>query len=46
MPRICFTKGVFTINKGLYSNAEYEDYRQFIDQVVRNDNAKIVLTKI
>ena len=39
-------KRSFAINKGLYSNAEYEDYRQFIDQVVRNDNAKIVLTKI
>ncbi|MEL1240790.1 DUF3857 domain-containing protein [Flavobacterium flavipallidum] len=34
------------INKGVYSNAEYEDYRLFMEQISRNDNAKIILTKI
>lgn len=39
-------KRSFSINKGLYPNTEYEDYRLFLDQIARNDNAKIVLTKI
>jgi hypothetical protein len=34
------------VNKGVYSNAEYEDYRLFMEQISRNDNAKIILTKI
>lgn len=33
------------IKKGLYTKTEYEDYRLFIDQISRNDNAKIVLLK-
>jgi hypothetical protein len=33
------------IKKGLYSNTEYDEYRLFIEQVSRNDNAKIILTK-
>jgi len=33
------------LNKGKYSNKEYEEYRLFMEQVSRNDNAKIVLTK-
>jgi hypothetical protein len=34
------------IKKGLYKNTEYDEYRLFMDQVSRNDNAKIILTKI
>lgn len=33
------------IKKGLYSSKEYEDFRLFMDQVSRNDNAKIILIK-
>ena len=33
------------INKGKYSNKEYDEYRAFIEQISRNDNAKIILTK-
>ena len=38
-------KRSFSLNKGLYQNKEYEEYRLFLEQVSRNDNAKIVLTK-
>ncbi|MFI0491694.1 DUF3857 domain-containing protein [Flavobacterium sp.] len=34
------------IKKGLYKNTEYDEYRLFMEQVSRNDNAKIILTKI
>jgi hypothetical protein len=30
---------------GLYPKEEYENYREFIKEVSKNDNAKIVLTK-
>lgn len=30
---------------GKYSNKEYDEYRLFMEQVSRNDNAKIILTK-
>ncbi|MGK4566032.1 DUF3858 domain-containing protein [Flavobacterium sp. 3HN19-14] len=33
------------IKDGYYDNKEYEDYRLFREQIARNDNAKIVLTK-
>jgi Domain of Unknown Function with PDB structure (DUF3857) len=33
------------IKKGLYSNKEYEDYRIYIEQISKNDNAKIILIK-
>ncbi|MCP2027940.1 transglutaminase-like putative cysteine protease [Flavobacterium sp. HSC-32F16] len=33
------------VNKGKYSNKEYDEYRLFIEQVSRNDNTKIILTK-
>ncbi|RZJ52109.1 MAG: DUF3857 domain-containing protein [Flavobacterium sp.] len=33
------------LNKGKYSNKEYDEYRLFIEQISRNDNAKIILTK-
>jgi len=38
-------KRSFSLNKGLYPNNEYEAYRTFLDQVSRNDNAKIILNK-
>ena len=34
------------VKKGLYTNLEYDEYRFFIDQISRNDNAKMILTKI
>ncbi|WP_369765746.1 DUF3857 domain-containing protein [Flavobacterium sp. WC2429] len=39
-------KRSLSIKKGLYSNTEYDEYRLFVEQVSRNDNAKIILTKI
>ncbi|WP_281336617.1 DUF3857 domain-containing protein [Flavobacterium eburneipallidum] len=33
------------IKKGLYKNLEYDEYRLFMEQIARNDNAKIILTK-
>lgn len=34
------------IKKGMYKNAEYDEYRLFMEQISRNDNAKIILSKI
>ncbi len=39
-------KRTFFVKKGVYSNNEYEEFRLFMDQVSRNDSAKIILTKI
>lgn len=33
------------LKKGLYSSVEYDDYRLFMEQISRNDNAKMILTK-
>ncbi|WP_394776887.1 DUF3857 domain-containing protein [Flavobacterium sp.] len=33
------------LNKGKYSNKEYDEYRLFMEQISRNDNAKIILIK-
>jgi hypothetical protein len=33
------------IKKGVYTNKEYDEYRLFMEQVSKNDNAKIILTK-
>jgi len=33
------------VKSGRYANTEYEDYRLFMEQVSRNDNAKIILTR-
>jgi hypothetical protein len=33
------------IKKGLYKNTEYDEYRLFMEQISRNDNAKIILTQ-
>lgn len=38
-------KRSFFVKKGLYKNTEYEEYRLFMEQVTRNDNAKIIITK-
>jgi hypothetical protein len=38
-------KRAFTMNKGFYEKADYENFRKFIEQISRNDNAKIVLLK-
>lgn len=37
-------KRTLFIKKGLYSNKEYDEYRLFIEQISKNDNAKIILT--
>lgn len=33
------------IKKGIYTASEYDDYRLFMEQVAKNDNAKIILTQ-
>lgn len=38
-------KRTFFIKKGLYEKNEYDEFRLFMEQVSRNDNAKIILTK-
>ncbi|WP_035141787.1 DUF3857 domain-containing protein [Flavobacterium daejeonense] len=38
-------KRFLLVNKGVYTNMEYDEYRLFIEQISRNDNAKIILTK-
>lgn len=35
----------FFLKKGSYSKSEYEEFRQYMEQISRNDNAKIILTK-
>jgi len=42
--KLTYKRSMF-LNKGNYSNKEYDDYRLFMEQVSRNDNAKIILTK-
>lgn len=38
-------KRAFTLNKGFYEKADYENFRKFLEQIARNDNAKVVLIK-
>ncbi|MCV9929252.1 DUF3857 domain-containing protein [Flavobacterium sp. LS1R49] len=38
-------KRSISINKGRYSNTEYDEYRLFMEKVNKSDNAKIILTK-
>lgn len=38
-------KRSFLLKKGTFSKDEYEEFRLFMEQVSRNDNAKIILTK-
>jgi hypothetical protein len=42
---IVFKRMMF-LKSGKFSNKEYEDFRQFMEAVAKNDNAKIVLNKI
>ncbi len=42
--KIIYKRTMF-IKKGIYLNTQYEEYRLFMEQISRNDNAKIVLTK-
>ena len=42
--KLVYKRSMF-LNKGKYSNKEYDEYRLFMEQVSRNDNAKIILTK-
>lgn len=37
-------KRAFWVKKGFYTNKEYDEYRLFMEQISRNDNAKIILT--
>ncbi len=41
---IVYKRSLF-VKKGLYKNTEYDEYRLFMEQISRNDNAKIILTK-
>jgi transglutaminase-like putative cysteine protease len=38
-------KRKFFLKNGLYTNKEYDEFRLFMEQISRNDNAKIILTK-
>jgi hypothetical protein len=38
-------KRYISVNKGKYSNTEYDEYRLFMEQINKNDNTKIILTK-
>lgn len=42
--KLTYKRSMF-LNKGKYSNKEYDEYRIFMEQVSRNDNAKIILAK-
>ena len=39
-------KRSFLLKKGLYNKEDFEEFRLFIEKVKRNDNSKIVITKI
>ncbi|KFF04963.1 DUF3857 domain-containing protein [Flavobacterium reichenbachii] len=42
--KLTYKRSMF-LNKGKYSNKEYDEYRLFLEQISKNDNAKIILTK-
>ena len=42
--KLIYKRSMF-LNKGKYSNKEYDEYRLFMEQISKNDNAKIILTK-
>ncbi|MTH16901.1 DUF3857 domain-containing protein [Flavobacterium sp. LC2016-01] len=42
--KLIYKRSMF-LNKGKYSNKEYDEYRLFREQISRNDNAKIILIK-
>jgi len=39
-------KRIYLLNSGMYEKEDYESFRKFVEQVVQNDQAKIVLKKI
>jgi transglutaminase-like putative cysteine protease len=41
---IIYKRSLF-VKKGLYTAADYDNYRLFIEQVSKNDNAKMILTQ-
>lgn len=41
---IIYKRSLF-IKKGLFTTADYDNYRLFIEQVSKNDNAKMILTQ-
>lgn len=41
---IVYKRSLF-VKKGFYKNTDYDEYRLFMEQISRNDNAKIILTK-
>ena len=42
--KLIYKRSMF-LSKGNYSNKEFDEYRLFMEQVSKNDNAKIILTK-
>ena len=38
-------KRSFFIKKGIYKKSEFEEYRLYLEEISRNDNAKIILSK-
>lgn len=42
--KLIYKRSIF-VAKGKYSNKEYDDYRLFMEQISRNDNAKVILVK-
>ena len=42
--KLIYKRSIF-LKKGFYSNKEYEDYRLFMEQISKNDNGKIIITK-
>lgn len=45
-PQTLVYKRSFLLKKGYYPNTDYEAFRQYMEQIAKNDNAKIILTKI
>jgi hypothetical protein len=41
---LIYKRSIF-IKKGLYKNTEYDEFRLFMEQISKNDNAKVILTK-
>lgn len=41
---LIYKRSIF-IKKGVYKNTEYDEFRLFMEQISKNDNAKIILTK-
>lgn len=39
-------KRTLIIKQGFYDKSEYENYRQFIEQIVKHDNSKILFNKL